>query len=92
MKMLPKFASRPRQFRRFILTTTILPAALASSAFGFTIWTGPVALDTGAAPDDIHVTANATVTLANTGAGPSITETSIFFEPAIATETKSGWR
>ena len=79
--------SPQRRLRRFILTTTILPAALAASAFGSTDWNGAVPLDTGTAADDIHVKSNSTVTLANTGAGTSITETSISFEPAGATET-----
>ena len=86
MNILSQFGSRPGHFRRLILTATIVPAVLASSAFAAN-WNGPVALDTGSAPDDIHVLGNSTVTLANTGAGPSITENNIFFEPAIATET-----
>lgn len=86
MKLLSKLGSSQRHFRRSILTATILPAVFASSAFATTNWSGPVALDTGAAPDDIHVLANSTVTLANTGSGLSITETVIFFEPTIASE------
>ena len=79
------FGSPQRRLRRLILSTTILPAALAVSAFGATDWNGAVALDTGSAPDDIHVKSNTVVTLSDTGFGPSITENGIFFEPSIAT-------
>ena len=83
MKLLPKTSTRPRHFRRFILTTTILPAALASSAFGAN-WNGALNLDTFSAPEDIHVQSTSIVTMQDTGGGLFILEPNIFFE---ATET-----
>ena len=80
--MLPAPAKTSRPFRRAILATAILPAVLASSAFGVTNWNGPVALSTSAAPDDIVVQATSTVTLSN-GGPTSITETSISFQPLV---------
>ncbi len=80
--MLPAPAKTSRPFRRAILATAILPAVLASSAFGVTNWNGPVALSTSAVPDDIIVQSTSTVTLSD-GGSPSITETSITFQPLV---------
>ena len=82
MKMMPPPANTRRPFGRAILTTAILPALLASSAFGVTNWNGPVALSTAAAPDDIVVQGTSTVTLSN-GGSSSITESSITFAPLV---------
>ena len=79
--MLPQALKTARPVRRAILTTAILPALFASSAFGLTIWNGPVALSTAAAPDNISVQGTSTVTLSN-GGPLSITESSITFAPA----------
>ena len=85
MKMLPPSVPTQRRIRRAILTAAILPVTLTSSVLGAT-WSGAVSLNTSAVPEDIHIIANSTVTLSNTGGGPSITEPTIFFEPTIATE------
>ena len=88
MKMLLQSVSRQRLFRRFVLTTTILPAALAVQAFGDVNWNGSVPLNTGDPGGDIvHVLGNSTVTLTNTPPTTTITEASISFEPTLATET-----
>ena len=88
MNMLPITRPSQRLLRRFILTATIVPAILAASASAADInWNGPVALNTGdPGLDDIHVQSNTILTLTNTGP-LSILENTIFFEPAIATET-----
>ena len=88
MKMLFQSVSRQRLLRRFILTTTILPAALAVQAFGVSVnWNVTQALNTGdPGLDDVHVLGNTIVTLTNTG-DTEIVENSISFEPTLATET-----
>jgi fibronectin-binding autotransporter adhesin len=86
MKKLRQPRHTQRQFRRLILTSTILPSVLAVSAFGAD-WSGPVALDTSSLADDIRVLGDSVVTLTDTGGGPTANENSITFEPPLATET-----
>ena len=91
-QMLPTGLSK-RLFRRLILTTTILPAALVASAFaGPVTWNGPVALDTSdPGADDVTVSASSTVSLTNNVPGPTfITENSIIFGAGVATPVKRG--